>query len=69
MKVKELIEKLQKLNPNTEVYTEQWSENNTNKVLVTLDESGKEVCAYIGDDFEELEYELKEEGYKTKFIK
>lgn len=69
MKAKELVRKLSKLNPKTKILIHIWKEEDINKVLVALDENGKEVCAYIGDEFEELKYELKEEGYKTKFIK
>ena len=70
MKAKELIEKLQQLDPEIEIYTNQWMEQDTNKVLLAIEkETGEATHAYIGDDMDELEYELKEEGfYITKEI-
>lgn len=70
MKAKDLIKKLQKLDPETEIYTNQWMEQDTNKVLLVIDkETGVATHAYIGDDMDELKYELEEEGlYITKEI-
>ena len=69
MKAKELIKKLQLLDPDTEIYTNQWMEHDTNKVLLATDKETGEMHAYIGDDFEELIYELEDEGlYTTKEI-
>ena len=56
MTVKELMEKLAKYNPNAIVCVEAWSEPNVEEVkeYVIDDES----YVYIGDDLENLEYEL-----------
>ena len=65
MKAKDLIKKLQQLDPETEIYTNQWMEQDTNKVLLATDKKTGEMHAYIGDDFEELRYEMEEEGFYT----
>ncbi len=69
MKAKDLIEKLQQLDPDIEIYTNQWMENETNKVMIAKNEKTGETYAYIGDDFDELQYELEDDyGYTTEII-
>jgi hypothetical protein len=68
MKAKELIKKLQKLDPEMEIYTNQWMEADTNEMLVAKDKDTGECHAYIGDDLDELQYELEHDNYTTKRI-
>lgn len=68
MKAKELIEKLQKLNPETEVYTNQWMEMDINEMLIAKDKDTGECFAYVGDDLDALQYELENDNYTTKRV-
>ena len=54
--------------PETEIYTNQWMEQDINKVLVAKDKDTGETHAYVGDDFDELRYELENYNYTTKEI-
>ena len=59
MTVKELMEKLATCNPNAIVCVEAWEDAEANEVKeYTID---GEVLVYIGDDLENLEYELLNE--------
>lgn len=60
MTVKELIEKLQKCNPDAEVCIETYMDASANEVKEYTD--GEYNCVYIGDSLEELTYMLKEES-------
>ena len=66
MKAKELIKKLQQLDPDTEIYTNQWMEADINEILLAKDKDTGECHAYVGDDFDELQYELEYDNYTTK---
>ena len=59
MKVKELIEKLQHCNPDATVCVEVWSDPMANEVKEYETDIGP--CVYIGDNLEELEYQMNEE--------
>lgn len=56
MTVKELMEKLQKCSPNAIVCVEAWMDPVANKVKEYIIDGKPYV--YIGDDLDELEYEL-----------
>ena len=56
MTVRELIENLQKCNPNAKVCVEVWMDPVANKVKEYIVDDKPYV--YIGDDFDELEYNL-----------
>lgn len=56
MTVKELIEKLQKCNPDAKVCVEVWSNPAANEVKEYT--FGDDHYVYIGDDLENLDYEL-----------
>ena len=56
MTVKELMEKLAKCNPNAKVCVGAWAEPEAQEVLECIIDDIP--CVYIGDDFENLEYEL-----------
>jgi hypothetical protein len=56
MTVKELMEKLAKCNPNATVCVEAWSEPNAKEAKEYIVDGKPYV--YIGDDLENLEYEL-----------
>lgn len=59
MTVKELMDKLATCNPNATVCVEAWQYAEANEVKeYTID---GEVLVYIGDDLENLEYELLNE--------
>lgn len=60
MTVKELIEKLQKCNPDAEVCVEAFMDAAANEVKEYTD--GIYNCVYIGDNLEKLTYMLKEES-------
>lgn len=77
MKVKELIEKLKKCNPEATVFTNQWQEMDVNDVIVAKAKDdgetanatqGLDEVIYIGDDFDELHYELEEDGFTVQKI-
>ena len=68
MTAKDLIKKLQQLDPETEIYTNQWMEQDINKILIAKDKDTGETHAYVGDDFDELRYELENDNYTTKEI-
>ena len=77
MKVKELIEKLKKCNPEATVFTNQWQEMDVNGVVVAKAKNdevianttqGLDEVVYIGDDFDELHYELEEDGFIVQKI-
>ena len=57
MTVKELMEKLAKCNPDAIVCVEAWSEPNAKEVKEYIVDGKPHV--YIGDDLENLEYELE----------
>ena len=59
MTVKELITKLQTCNPDAIVCVEAWSDPGVKEVKEYTD--GKYNYVYIGDDLENLTYELTEE--------
>ena len=59
MTVKELMDKLATCNPNATVCVEAWEDAEANEVKeYTID---GEALVYIGDDLENLEYELLNE--------
>ena len=68
MKVKELMEKLGQLDGDIEVYTEQYSSNNINSMLVVKNKETGRIHAYIGDDFDSVKQELTEDGFDAKEI-
>lgn len=68
MTVKELIEKLEQLDGDIEVYTEQYSSHNINLVLVVTNKETGKIIVYIGDDFDSVKQELAEDGFDTKEI-
>lgn len=68
MTAKDLIDKLKKLDPEIEIYTNQWIEQDINKILIATDKDTGETHAYVGDDFDELQYELENDNYTTKEI-
>lgn len=59
MTVKELIEKLQKCDPNAKVCVEVWMDADAREVKEYTD--GDYNCVYIGDDLEELTYIMIED--------
>lgn len=59
MTVRELIEKLQKCDPNATVCVEAWSDPEIKEVKEYTDNEFSYV--YIGDDLENVTYELTEE--------
>ena len=59
MTVKELIEKLQKCNPDATVCVEAWSDPEVKEVKEYTD--GDCTYVYIGDDLENVTYEMTEE--------
>lgn len=65
MIVKELIERLQKCDPEATVYTEQWQEMDVN--VVGIVESEKIV--YIADDLDALRVDMEEEKRILKEVK
>ena len=68
MTAKDLIKKLQQLDPETEIYTNQWMEQDINKILVATDKDTGKTHAYVGDDFDEPMYELTNDNYTVKEI-
>lgn len=59
MNVKELIDKLSKCNPDATVCVEAWMSPEVKVVKEFETEIGK--CVYIGDDLDNLEYEMNED--------
>ena len=68
MKAKDLIRKLEQLDGNTEVYTEQYSSYDINSVLVARNKKTGRIHAYVGDDFDSVKQELIEDGFDAKEI-
>ena len=60
MTVKQLIKKLQKCSPDAEVCVEVWMEPEAKQVKEYTD--GDYNCVYIGDNLENISYELLEEN-------
>lgn len=60
MTVRELIDKLSKCDPESIVCVEAWASPEANVVKEFETEIGK--CTYIGDDLENLEYEMNEDN-------
>ena len=65
MTVEELIKKLQKCNPDAKVCIEVWMDPTANKVKEYIIDG--EPYVYIGDDFDELEYNLGLHDDKEEF--
>jgi len=70
MKVKNLIEMLQKCDPEAVVVLETWQDNTARVVEQWQDkEEDFESLVYIADDMEAVGYELEEDGYeRTKHL-
>lgn len=68
MLVKDLIEKLQKCNPNARVYTEQYNDSSVSVVGEVNNYNGMDVV-YLADGLWAVEEELKEEGLIIKEVK
>ena len=68
MIVKELINKLQKCNPEARVYTEQYNDSSVGVVGEVDNYNGMDVV-YLGDTLWAVEEELKEEGLTIKEVK
>lgn len=68
MLVKDLIEKLQKCNPNARVYTEQYNDSSVSAVGEVNNYNGMDVV-YLADGLWAVEEELKEEGLIIKEVK
>lgn len=64
MVVKELIEKLNKCDPNAEVYLETWSEPNAKVVQEYCDTYSNTPFIYIADDLSYIEEEILEDAIK-----
>ena len=66
MKIKELIEKLQKCDPEAQAYTEQYRSNEVAEIAMATNNLGS--CVYIGDDLEELAYAYQDEFGKDECV-
>lgn len=64
MIVKELIEKLEKCDPNAEIYLETWSEPNAKVVQEYCDTDSGTSFIYIADDLSYIEDEILEDAIK-----
>lgn len=68
MKAKDLIKKLEQLDGDTEVYTEQSISQDIKGVLVARNNRNGNIHAYIGDDFDALKCDLEEDNFSAKQI-
>jgi hypothetical protein len=67
MKVKDLINGLQKVDQNAEVVLECWQTNKPR--LIAQYSDGITTLAYIADDICEVDYDLEDGGFnRTKYI-
>lgn len=66
MTVKELIEKLQKCNPNSTVYLETWDTPKAKVVREYCDIHSNSSFIYIADDIDYIEDEILENAIKIE---
>lgn len=69
MKVKELIEILQKCPQDIEVVTEQWTSQDINEIMVVEDlEDESNVWVVMGNDLEELALDYEEDNCRIAAV-
>ena len=70
MTVKELVEKLEKCNPDARVYTEQYNDSRVNTVgTVEAYDYDKADVVYLADDLCAVKLDLEYEGLKLTEVK